>query len=466
MRPDQLTDKQLKEFLGTFFEQNLPQEFIDAILSGKLHLSEEILDDLLKVKESVNWEQADAPDTASVYPLIIRRQDRQKLPAYLFGDQIYFGDQTRHFGGEADHFFSYPIPENLAGFSIITDAIKSPKKSWTNGSSVILDSKNRQLVFFEDPLSQGEAERVLWLHDSEFYKTQKQSSLQALVPVNLKESPRPAAKPTTALLRSFINDITENQLYEIFSYFTGIPFSKNHEIIEEINQTPDGTVIVTKTESYTVPTNSRQLAAGNFVNAGQFLNRVLKQIIFANNNVIPEDDFDCLTLSEEELADDIGGEITLQNKNVPCQVEDVVDGIPKIKFQVGGWPHVIENFFNKIHELGVMSGLPIAALLDTRANPTGYPTKEQIRDQINPLLFYLNNLLAQTTQIYQLNVADFKKLPGAEAVLNAINKATPPHGKLILVIKMPEHQETAEMSGAGTDNSTGFSENYEIFIAT
>lgn len=466
MQPARLTARQLKEFLGTFFEQNLPQEFVDAVLSGELHLSEEAVADLLQIKDRADWGQADTPDTVSVYPLIISRQDRQKLPAYLFGDQIYFGDQTKHFGKETNHFFGYPIPENLSGFSIITDAIKSPKKTWTNGSNVILDSKNKQLIFFEDPLGRGEAERVLWVHDSEFYKTQKQESLQALVPVNLKESPKPAAESTKTLLQSFISDITENQLYEIFSYFTGIPFSKNHEIVEEINQTPDGTVIVTKTESYTVPTNSSQLTAGNFVRTGQFLNQVLKQIIFSNNNAIHEDELDCLTLSAEELDDDIGGEITLQNKNVPCRVEDVVDGVPKIQFQVGGWPHVINKFFNKIHELGVTSGLPIATLLDTRPNLPGYPTKEQIQDQINPLLFYLHNLLSQTTQIYQLNVSDFKKLPGAEAILSSINKLAPPHGKLILVIKMPEQQETAEMNGAGTDNSTGFDENYEIFIAT
>ena len=369
---------------------------------------------------------------------------------FVYGDSLVSGSNTLY----------RLAPSNLQRMRLIVNRITDPTVVLVNGVDFSLDMTEGLLtipfnVFNDSRIStrstynadgSTDTEALLWTYSSDLDEDYLWMHYGYIFGVQAKSQPS-YLKFLKAVYDNHAGAPSSDTLLRMLSAAMDVPVAAGAETVERI-LTGRKRQIITDKNVYTVNALADlTVAVGDELVAGQSLTDTVQAIdlTYVSDglrvrdqenrdwlNDVPEGqtrnpNISGLALDNKFMDGSYFASIFFPNREVPLQYMGITDNYPEVRFEVGGFPADIEQFWTDVHARGVAQGKVLANYLDLRAQPIDKPRAKDLPTMINPLLFVLRHLLKYNMLFIKIRRGlggDFE-LPSD--ILNGLHWTLPPH---------------------------------------
>jgi len=398
---------------------------------------------------------------------LLRKADRtQEYLRYGEGGAFY-GESGLTYGGVSPKTLTaFPLPAGFTSFPVLSDGIMGMSKCWVQGVDYIVSTD--QIVFRQDPFTHGAFAQTD--ADSPHGECVRIWAYKPTTTANLLQMHAGYVlgldTPVTQAAKDMINVVWDalvqgSTLYTVqglLSAMTGSPLvASDTETVEVILPGDDYLRVVTDKQVYLYnAVASPAVSVGDHVRKGDNLCDSFR--VYELQSGLPSDcNLDRVCCGVGHLGEGYLDCLTFHNQDVPLVVE-TLDGYTKISFSLGGWPSDVSRFFSELHSRGLAHGKTLAHLLDTRYNKVGEPQAGDLPATVNPMRFFVEQVLRHHFFIAEIQAASFGVSALGLQHLDMIRQALPPHTAMLCVLGLDAGGETITMDGPGGDNAAGYSE--------
>ncbi len=466
--PTELDDAgRLLAVVGSFWADTYTgNDLVQSLLHAKARHHAQAHADLLELVGSMSRQNIPVLHTEDWSPLVLRESARNSpnLPkldgTYTFDGTIFYDTPV------ASALFAYPAPAGLVAAGSIFDRISTPTTSRVAGIDFYV--KDGAVWFASDPFADPNAEIAdvfedgtivdrsvtLWVYAGKFDRENVYNQFGYVLGKKLP-SGEAYKKLINAAYDTLVEGTTVRSVQDFVSACCDIPLATADETVTAVLADAAGQVVVTPANAYRVPlTANVTVEVGDELKAGD---SVCDALVFHEfNRGQTPDGIRALALGRGLLHPAYFREMIFENKTVPLEVTENVDGYTRVAFSLGGWPGDKEKFWDDVHANGVREDATLAMALDTRTNKDGQPTAAALPATINPLTFLLDNLFRGTLLVVTCRPEAFG--PGAIGLYAAtlLRRLTPPQYAIILVVQQTLDDEA--------DPDTMMEEDVDVYL--
>ena len=374
-----------------------------------------------------------------------------------------------------------PLPAGLVDIPFdIQNFVVKPTRVWFNGIDFEIDQSRNLIIFrndpFKDPLTpsravfdkngvQVDTEIALWVYKGQFDLNNIYTQFGYALGLQL---------PSSQFYKDLLNAYWDmhllgpavNLFEQFLSALSGNPLVVNPtETVEAIWIDRDNTLVITDRTVYTFPPLvSLVVSIGTVVHAGEALSDAvqLRELSGANPDysILPG-----LSIFDGYVSGQFLSDLTFANRTVSLDYLGInTNGKAVVRFEVGGFPGDVDQFWGSVQTNGEMPGQKtLAELLDTRANPVGQPGPLNLPSTINPMQFILANLLGNNLFVISINTASFDPDAPGITVLRLLREVMPPHINYVVFAQLTAPEEVFDLGVPDSDNG-GASDSAEAFF--
>jgi len=374
-------------------------------------------------------------------------------------------------------YFSVSKPEGLEDTKVIFNKLTAPSVTLAKGIDFWLEES--LIVFRENPFNSpliakrellnqsGEIvdrECTLWIYLGEWDWDTVYEQFGYALRLKLKSS-QGYKDFINAIFDAFTSGTNARTQQQALAAAFGIPLTvEAQETVENIISDGNKTNVITDNHVYQFPLGTTiTVNVGDVLQAGDEITDLFQTFELNRGRTIDPAEISAISTGPGVLAWGYWGDLTWENKETAVVVEEDVNGRTKVSWELGGFPTDIEQFWNSVHESGVIGGETLANLLDLRENPVGQPTAESLPATINPLQFLTDNLLRNNA--YVVKVKPGSQLTNNLAFVPAdqLRKIQPPHTLMILIVELVYTEPPVTMDASGTKTAPGYEESFSGF---
>ncbi len=320
----------------------------------------------------------------------------------LFGGGRSYGDSTFNYGDIIG--YAWDLPTDVVSLSQIYNRISDPSVSMFEGIDFKIDTGLNKIIFNKDPFSNGgfanqtvnnqdgttDELLALWAFRPKIDKRSIQLIYGQPIDIDGRSSPEYKLF-VNSVYDSLILGMSTGRLGLILSGALEVPVALENETVELV--TDDARkVIVTDKRVHFVPTNSEPIVSvGDKVVKGQSVtDALIIRELRRNANI---DDIYAINLTRGFINNEFVYDLGFVNKEVVPTITSDDNGYTVFKFEVGGHPFDVENFWEMVHERGLANDYTLAQGLDKRVDKVGEPSEESLPSTINPLRFLVDEMI-------------------------------------------------------------------------
>lgn len=356
-------------------------------------------------------------------------------------------------------YFAFPVPADLVVAPTILNRFLGPTLTLHDGLDYVLRPGviSFQRNPFDDPrvavrtiYTDGvptDAEATLWVYQGDMDWDLVYQQFGYIVDLKLKSSAG-YRQLLNAILDGMVGGCTQQDVLWGLAAMLGAPLVlEATETVVDIVTDTHNLVIITDQHVYKFATTAvPTVSVGDRVVRGQSLTDVL-QVFELNRGQIPEN-LSLLSTGSGLLATCFYSDLIFENREIPLEVEEDVDGYTKISWGLGGFPADVDKFFTEMHTRGVAAASAsatgkgtLAHYLDVRPNPTTEPTALNLPVVVNPLAFLIENILRNNACLIRVRPSSGFRGVGLQG-WTIFRKIMPAHVAVILLVDLPKIQET------------------------
>ena len=408
--------------------------------------------------------------TENWYPLVIRKSELNVTAAnyYRFDkDNLEFdGNTPVNFDAlTARDFFAFNVPDDLTGAGQIYDRLLFPSISLTSGVDFVFDDENNALLFAVDPFSLDtvlrqpiydgdrlvDEEITLWLFKAKFDYQYVFKQFAYAVNVRARSSEN-YKKLVNAVISGLLDGgASERAIDDALSAILDVPLAEGDETVEVITTDARGLIIATDKAVYRFPATATPIVAvGDTLQKSQQLTNAFS-VVELNTGTVP-DELTALALDQGFTFGCFYSDLIFENLEVPLIVDEQhPSGYTYVKFDISGFPHDVQKFFDEVHARGIEDFLAaqttpcdktskrrgtLAHLLDRRSAPDSEPVAANLPRTINPLKFLVENVLRNNTAAVLINVGEMGPQNLGVHSIRHLRQLIPPHSALFFVYQI------------------------------
>ena len=417
--------------------------------------------------------------------LALKLSEMNTRPLY-YGEGAIYGAQdgsdpirpvgkVYEYGGPgASNLYEFPLPAGLKqGRYQILNRVIYPSVTWTGGLDFEIDLDKNIIRFRENPFNDAliaqietyddvtgdktETEVSLWLYNSAWDLDQIYAQFGYAIGMRLNSSDF-----YRDLLNSFWSSFVAGPAMEYIQGFlsalSGLPMVEEAvEVVKVIRTETESKLVITNCNVYRFPLAATvDVSVEDTVHAGDTLVSDIEVIELAGND--PDySSIPSISLGPQFLSGGYYGELVFENKTVTVDYGGLdADNRAIVTFEVSGFPADMEKFWTDAQTLGKTEGAQtLAALLDTRDNPTLETTAEYLPATINPVQFLVENFFANNMFLIRLNASAFSADAPGVLCLRYLRNVIAPHTTYLIYIELSPEIEYVEVSEAGTALKAG-----------
>jgi hypothetical protein len=237
------------------------------------------------------------------------------------------------------------------------------------------------------------------------------------------------------------------------------------EVVEEVFTNADGTkVVATDLEVYRFGSNEEireGIVPGAEVTIGEFLTNTVKvygrlnpdKFLISNGRTLDEfvEDVPQLYLPKGIIGGRAGFVVSWADTDITFHGFDT-NGNPKLRFEMGGSPEDLNNFWTDIWFRAQRDNVNLATVFADFLSPGPYNIIGQVAGIINPLRFYMKEFLSTNAHILVVDVAALPDYITNVDVLTPLSGALPAHTVLLVVINQTVDGESFDLGSEAGDS--------------
>jgi len=461
--------KELLRLLGSFWSEIFSDHAcLLSLCRGRLQLAQEEDIEIDYLINAIGRHTLKPYRSRQWTEIRLKLSERNREVRPIYGEGFIYDSTITYAGVSPASYHSWPLPKECnRGCPIICNRILDASAVLVNGIDFSID-KNA-LLFTRDPFTDPRFEAYdgpdgpeirLWGWQCEYDKDDLYRQWGYILDRRFGEGEL-AKAATNAVYDSLIGGSTKIAALSLISSVCGVPFAEGNETVEQIINDNNYLWIITDKNSYKFNANNSPLVSINEkINTGQSLvDAVQITELPQPQSPLSEEKPEWLksiTLGRGFCGDLFGGEITFRDETVYTRITQD-NGYTRIEWDLHGDQEAIKKFWDEVHRRGVTAGKTLAHFLDTRENPQGEPTKENLPATINPLLFLIKNLFYANLWIIRVRPAGFSKNAAGIAALNSILRSIiPPHTTCLIMIVLDNFVTSLEFNPNTNDDISRF----------
>lgn len=335
---------------------------------------------------------------------------------------------------------SWQIDSDIVSLSVLVDSLDDCKVYLVEGVDFFLT--NNVLQFIRNPfdsvssIPDGDDEYIrLFALDVRTEKRFIRDHWGYVVALSINNSSQGYLDTVNAILDSVVASPSTTNVRKVLEAACGCDLVRNdNETVEGIYFNGITRTVVTDKEAYNYPAEAEvEVEVGDVVAAGDALTDRIKIYDIGQGDKV--DDLEAIVIGEGMLV--TGGQLTFHNREVPLElVGSYTNGHPKLRFEIGGIPTVVDAFWAEADRFAEESGVSVANYL------TGiYEEDPQISDlpvYVNPLEFLCEHVLRWACSIARIRPIS-QSLSRGRLIANlgsSLRQTVPAEGVVIVIIDM------------------------------
>lgn len=455
---------------GSIWEQLFRDDtYLQSFIAGRARLAQQLVQDLREWLDAKSRKTVPLHHVDQWYALTFRESEinttRGSLARY---DGTYsYGEDTGLSYGIAPGSVRYevPMPAGLVDCRLIMNRQIDPSRTLVRGVDFELDRSRGLISFRENPFHESVAateileggavvdrETTLWLFRARFERRYTYRNFGYVV-TRQAESSVPYRQLVNALFDSLLDGTSAADLNLALAAIAGVPVvAEEQETVQRIFTDRRHLVITTDAHAYLFPIGSTPLVAvGDTVRFAQPLTDAFQVFEFTRGQVPSPEDLPALAVGRNHLTLALAGNLVFVNQDVALTVQ-VDDGLPRLEFELGGYPGDVEAFWDAVHAAGKASGKLLAELLPQR-------------NVINPLQFLAANVLRNNYFVVRLRPSSFGPEALNASFLGSLQKVIPPHTGLLLYTALDVGVDAITLQEAGITEDPSYDEELAWYTA-
>lgn len=470
----------LLDLTGSFWSDvHADGALIRSLLHARARLDRQTHADLVELRQAVSRFKVPVLHTDEWYLLPLpdagRNETDLNLPrhdgahAYDAAHQIAYGLAL------PTALHCWKLPDGLRRVDVLTNRITDASLTLVrgvdyfvrDGVAVFRDNlATHPLVARQEDFAEGGGDgSLLWAYRSGWDRGNVREQFGYALDVRLPSSE--AYKDfVNALFDGLVDGTTQRCVEQAVSAACGVPLAREDgEVVEHVLRDNSRLWVVTDRSAYPFHPDSEVLvAAGDVLRAGQPMTDALQFFEFGRGEVPEADRVRALSVGRGFLAAGYHQELVFENRDVPLDVTEGVDGYTRVAFELGGLPGDVEKFWDDVHAAGVAAGQTLAMLLDRRANKSGQPTAAALPATVNPLAFLCQNVFRNNLFLARVRPHLFGGNALGLHCLRHLRKLIPPHTAMILLVQLAARGDEIIMDGDGGEGGPGYAEGVAVFL--
>lgn len=350
--------------------------------------------------------------------------------------------------------YVFHLPPGLRRIRMLTDRLKDPHISWSEGADFRVEPDRQRLLFARDPFTEAKAETVLlpngktdrllelWAVHTEWDQRYLQEQWGSLA-----QRDRPSSEGYARSLRSWwklaVLGVSSRHLQCHLADILDLPYTvQDGEQLIEVFPERGYQVFVTTERRYLAHAQAEVAVPFQVpLPAGTLLTRGLEWFDLHRGEAPP---IPVLYVMPEWMDLPMRAPIGFPNRLVPIVVE--MGPFTKVSWELYG-PDA-EKLWEELHVRGMARGQTIAHLLDFRPQPFGEPEPYHLPSQINPMEFLVRHILRQAIVArVHWHRRGIQAQPARD--FSSSIQMVPPHTMIIVVLELTNPPETVTMSHDG-----------------
>ncbi len=353
----------------------------------------------------------------------------------IYYDNGLIYDQTFNTGKP-----TWAIDSSISDLSVLVDSIDRPSVMLVEGVDFFLTNGNLQFV--TDPFNsiqstpEGDDETILlFALDGKTDRQYIRDHWGYVVDLSISNSSQAYLDTVNAILDSVVSSPSTANVRKVLESACGCDLVRNrNETVEGVYFNGITRTVVTDKESYSYPEEAVvEVAIGDVVSAGDALTDRIK--IYDINQGDNIDDLEAIILGEGTLL--TGGQLIFYNQDVLLEViGSYSNGCPKIRFNIGGHPSVIEVFWAEVDYFSETVGITVAHYLSGIYDSA--PAVTDLPIYVNPLEFVCRHVLRWGASVARIKPIS-QSLSRSRLVANLSNslrQVVPAEGAVLVIVEM------------------------------
>lgn len=496
--------RSLMGVLGSFWNELFEDRAqLRSLAEGRAQLGAQTLFELMDLFDAMSRYRIPILHRQNWYVLYLRESECNSVPAVLpgYGDGDIYGG-PRIYGQAATTQYAFPAPADLAEAYILVNRFTDPSLVWYRDADFRLDTQRHTISFRQNPFTNPcipkrdiydgsqrvDREAAIWLFRGQFDWEQLYYQLGYVLGMRLKSS-EGYRELLNAVMDAVVGGTAERDIVRGVAAITGIPLTvEPAETIVHIQTDHQHLLVITDQHVYRfAPACVPVVAVGETVRAGDALVDAL-QFYWFNRGEVPAD-LPALVVDRGFHSSCLYGDLLFENREVPLEVEEHVDGFTKVTFGLGGFALDVEAFFDEMHRRGVAASTivldpdcedtttlieypaaypdgedavrpastwrrkgTLAHFLDQRATPIGEPTAASLPATINPLRFLIENVLRNNAFAVHIKAKGLGPAGLGLHNIRFLQKIVPPRTAMLIIVEMTPREERVTIDGVDDSN--------------
>jgi hypothetical protein len=387
--------------------------------------------------------------------LELHQSDMQHTEAALWRwddpELVFNGERLFRFDEPLQNTYRFPVPDQLADCTLISDRLGTPTLSWHRGLDFQLTADRSAVLFRADPFQDDRLlpEPVfaggvvtdyrlrLWLFRPTFDREYVYQHVGYILGMRGRTSAA-YKRVLNATLDAITGGTAREQVGNLLSAACDIPLVQTRqEIVEDIYR-DDYLWILTDQRTYRFAAAAEPaVAVGATLQYGQSLITGFQELRMWKP--LPAD-LPAVVLHRGMLGADFLGDLVFSNRIVALEVSG---SPPQVRFAIGGFPADVERFWELVHARRLIYGQSLYELLSAQTSPLPLT--------INPAQFAAQNLLRNNYLLYWLQADQFGPDTFELGTIDLLRKIVPPHQAVLVFLELTSPTQSVTM--AAVDDS-------------
>ena len=487
LRFDELDDPQLLlETLGSFWARFYAgSDNVGQILYARGRLTAQAELSFYELLASMSRLTVPVFHTDNWFALTLKESERNNTTAALarFDEtDETFREGGLRYGIAGTEIFTWPAPAGLHSVKCLFNRLAAASLSWISGVDFVVNPDEPPAISFRrDPFldervpkrdivdadtgAVSDRECLLWLYRGQFDLDLIYRQFGYALGLKLRSS-AVYRELVNAVFDALISGGTADDTDRVLAAAAGVPLVETAgEIVEDIFVDDRALWVITDKQAYRHGRRANAaVEIGAVLSVGQSLTDALRISEFGDG-ATPAD-VPALALGRGFLGAGYYQDLVFENKVVPLQVTQDVDGWTRVEFAIGGLPADVAKFWDQVHLKGRLAGKTLAMLLDQRpaAAQDNAPTAMALPATINPLGFLAGNVLRNHIWLARLRPRSFGADALGLAALPLLRRIKPVHSACIVLVELAIDDPAVILDGPGDESSAGYVERFDHFL--
>ena len=469
--PKDLDDaRRLLSLVGSFWgETYAGNDLVASLLHAKAQQQAQAQSDLYELTAAFSRFRVPIFHREEWSMLVLRESERNTSQLTKFDGTANFDGTVQFDTPYTSDTHTWLAPSGLVTCPVVSDKITGPTTTYVQDVDFSFEAKNGIISFRDNPFQREDmpiAEvldsgiivdrtMTLWIYGGT-YDWDTVYRQYGYVLGTVMQSSRPYKELVNAIYDGIIDGTNTRSLSSFMSAVCDVPLAKTTETITQIHRDAEGLWIVSDVNAYHYATQANAIVTvGQVVQEDDALVDALR-FYDLNRGEVPSSVVS-LALGQGTLSSAFLRELVFENKTVPLQIEENVDGYTKVSFEISGWPSDVEKFWDSVHSDGVAKDDTLAMRLDTRINKSGQPNARYLPATINPLKFLAENIYRGNAFMITVRPEAFGSQSLGLHAARFLRKLVPPQTAYFLLATFG-FDEKVTMDSPGSEAEPGYEE--------